>query len=217
MSRSFNYYDIIILLRGLQWTVLITLVAFAGGSLCGLLVALSRFSGNRALSTCAKYFIEVFQGTPLLMQLFLVYFGFAIFGVHMSAWVAVSLAYTCHAAAFLGDIWRGSLEAVPRGQSESAFALHLSYAARMRYVVLPQALRISLPATVGFLVQLIKGTSLASIVGFTELSRSGQMINNSVYEPLLVYGLVGALYFALCWPLSKYSARLEDKFAQAQR
>ena len=138
----------------------------------------------------------MFQGTPLLMQLFVVYYGLALIGLKLDAWIAVAIGFTLHASAYLGEIWRGAIEAVPRGQTEAAKALSLRYVSRMKDVILPQALRISLPATVGFLVQLIKGTSLASIVGFTELTRAGNIISNQIFQPLLVFGVVGALYFA---------------------
>jgi polar amino acid transport system permease protein len=151
------------------------------------------------------------------MQLFLVYFGTAIVGSGVSAWTSVALAYTLHASAFLGEIWRGAIEAVPGGQVEAATALGLKAPIRMAYVVLPQAFRIALSSTVGFLVQLLKGTSLAAIVGFTELTRTGQLITNVTYQPFLVYGLVGAVYFSLCWPLSIYSGRLEQRFAVESR
>src|SRR5205085_11937328 len=120
-------------------------------------------------------------------------------------------------SAFLGEIWRGSIDAVPRGQTEAATALSLGYVARMTAVILPQAFRISLPATIGFLVQLIKGTSLASIVGFTELARAGNMISNQIFQPLLVFGIVGALYFAIAWPLSPSGAHPVRKMAAASR
>ncbi len=217
MVRTFGADDMLLLAYGTQWTVMIAAVAFAGGIVGGLIVALCRTSPLAWLRVPATLVIEVFQGTPLLMQLFLVYFGFAILGLNVSAWSAVALAFTLHASAFLGEIWRGCIEAVPKGQSEAAFALSLSYWSKMRYVVLPQALRISLSSTVGFLVQLIKGTSLASIVGFTELIRTGQLIVNATYQPFLVYGIVGAIYFGLCWPLSLYADRLETRLAGARR
>ena len=126
-------------------------------------------------------------------------------------------AFTLHASAYFGEIWRGSIEAVPRGQVEAAKALSLNYFWRMKDIVLPQALRISLPATIGFLVQLIKGTSLAAFVGFTELTRAGTMVSNQIFKPLLVFGIVGVMYFALCWPLSFFGSRLESKFAATTR
>jgi polar amino acid transport system permease protein len=209
--------EFLFLLKGLQWTLALSAIGFVCGGVTGLAVALARTSGSGIMARTTASYIAVFQGTPLLMQLFVVYYGLALIGLRLDAWVAVAIGFTLHASAYLGEIWRGSIEAVPKGQVEAAKALGLRYVARTRDVVLPQALRISLPATIGFLVQLIKGTSLAAIVGFTELTRAGSIVSNTVFKPLLVFGIVGALYFALCWPLSLYGARLERRFAAAQR
>jgi polar amino acid transport system permease protein len=205
------------LLKGLQWTVALSAIGFIGGIFVGLGVALARTSGFRVLERATAGYIALFQGTPLLMQLFVVYYGLALYGMKLDAWAAVALAFTLHASAYLGEIWRGSIEAVPRGQVEAAKALSLRYFWRMKDVVLPQALRISLPATIGFLVQLIKGTSLASFVGFTELARAGTMVSNQIFKPLLVFGVVAAMYFVICWPLSLYGTRLERRLAVATR
>lgn len=205
------------LLTGLKWTLLLSAIGFVCGGISGLGVALARTSGIRPLERMTAGYIALFQGTPLLMQLFVVYYGLALIGLKLDAWVAVSIGFTLHASAYLGEIWRGSIEAVPRGQTEAAKALSLRYVSRMKDVILPQALRISLPATIGFLVQLIKGTSLAAIVGFTELARAGNIVSNQIFQPLLVFGIVGALYFLICWPLSLYGAQLERRFATATR
>lgn len=205
------------LFKGLQWTVALSAIGFVGGMPAGLAIALARVANNVVLVRASAGYIALFQGTPLLMQLFVVYYGLALMGLRLDAWVAVAIGFTLHASAYLGEIWRGSIEAVPRGQAEAAEALALSYRARMKDVILPQALRISLPATIGFLVQLIKGTSLAAIVGFTELTRAGSIVANQIFQPLLVFGIVGLFYFALCWPLSLYGARLERQFAAAKR
>jgi len=205
------------LLRGLGWTLGLSVMAFVLGIVSGLAVALARTSGWRPLARLAAGYIAVFQGTPLLMQLFVVYYGLALAGLALEAWQAVAIGFTLYASAFLGEIWRGSIDAIPRGQTDAARALGLHYVPRMKDVILPQALRISLPATVGFLVQLLKGTSLAAIVGFTELTRAGSIIANQIFEPLLVFGIVGGLYFAVCWPLSLYGARLERRLAVASR
>jgi polar amino acid transport system permease protein len=209
--------EFLFLLAGLKWTVALSVVAFVCGSIAGLIVALARTSGIFIVERLTAGYIAVFQGTPLLMQLFVVYYGLALIGIQMDAWAAVSVGLTLHASAFLGEIWRGSIEAVPRGQTEAAKALSLGYVSRMKDVVLPQAIRISLPATIGFLVQLIKGTSLASIVGFTELTRAGNIISNQIFQPLTVFGVVGALYFLMCCPLTIYGAHLERKFLTASR
>ncbi|WP_049732512.1 amino acid ABC transporter permease [Rhizobium ecuadorense] len=209
--------EFVFLLIGLKWTVVLSAVGFVCGCIAGLSVALARVSGNPLLERLTAGYIAVFQGTPLLMQLFVVYYGLALLGLMLDAWVAVAIGLTLHASAYLGEIWRGSIEAVPRGQTEAAKALSLRYVSRMRDVILPQALRISLPATIGFLVQLIKGTSLASIVGFTELTRAGNIISNQIFQPLTVFGVVGILYFLMCCPLTILGARLERKFAASAR
>jgi polar amino acid transport system permease protein len=209
--------EYLFLLQGLKWTLALSAVGFIGGGIAGLLVALLRTSGRPGLERATSGYIGLFQGTPLLMQLFVVYYGLALVGVDLDAWSAVAIGFTLHASAFLGEIWRGSIEAVPKGQTEAARALGLRYASRMRDIVLPQALRISLPATVGFLVQLIKGTSLASIVGFTELARAGNIISNQIFKPLLVFGIVGLFYFMICWPLSLYGSWLERRLAAPTR
>ncbi|TCN22790.1 amino acid ABC transporter permease [Sinorhizobium americanum] len=213
MVRELVATDFWMLLEGLKWTALLSIIAFAGGGVVGLIIALMRTSTFSIPRTIAYLYIEVFQGTPLLMQLFVVYYGVALVGLDVNAWVAAAIGLTAHSSAFLGEIWRGGIEAVPSGQTEASRALGLTYVHRMFDVVLPQAFRISLPATVGFLVGLIKGTSLVAIIGFTELTRAGQIISNNTFQPLLVFGLVGAMYFALCWPLSLLSDRLEKRMA----
>lgn len=217
LSNTVGLPELLFLLRGLGWTLILTGFGFVGGIAFGLLVALARVSKRRLLRWPAIAWIAMFQGTPLLMQLFVVFFGLPLFGVNVDPWLAVALALTAHASAFLGEIWRGAIQAVPLGQSEAAHALGLKYPSLMRDIVLPQAFRLSLPATIGFLVQLLKGTSLAAIVGFIELSRAGQIVSNQTFRPLLIFGLVGVLYFLICWPLSLWGSRMERRLAQAAR
>jgi polar amino acid transport system permease protein len=214
---KFGINEFLFLLQGLKWTIALSLLSFVLGSLVGVFVALARTADNSILRRVTAAYISVFQGTPLLMQLFVVYYGIALFQIKIDAWIAVAIAFTLHASAFLGDIWRGCIQAIPKGQSEAASALGIHYFDRMRDVVLPQAFKISLPATVGFLVQLTKGTSLAAIVGFIELARAGQIVSNQIFQPLLVFGVVGALYFVLCWPLSLYGTHLERRLTVAAR
>jgi polar amino acid transport system permease protein len=200
-----------LLLIGTLWTLALSTLGFLFGGLGGLAVALCRTCGLRTLEGFATGFIEIFRGTPLLLQLFIVYYGVGLLNVSVSPWIAVSIAFMLHASAFLGEIWRGSIEAIPRGQTEAAKALGIHYWSRMRYIILPQALKISLPATIGFLVQLIKGTSLAAIIGFTELSRTGTLLSNITYRPLLIYAIVGLIYFIVCWPLSRLGRTMERR------
>lgn len=215
---DFSTWDILRnLLMAVRWTVVLSLVAFAGGAVIGLLVLLMRISRRAPLRRAAWAFIEVFQGTPLLMQLFLAFFGLALFGAEIPAWLAAGLALSLWSGAYLAEIWRGCVEAIPKGQWEAAGCLSLGHLQQMRYVILPQALRIAIAPTVGFVVQIIKGTALASIIGFVELSKAGTVITNATFSPFTVYALVALIYFALCWPLSRYSRHLERKLNVAHR
>lgn len=215
LIRPFGINEFWIIVMAAQWTIALSAIAFAGGGVGGLLIALARVSDAKLPRLLATGFIRVFQGTPLLMQLFLVFFGMNILGFAINPWIAAAVALTLHASAFLGEIWRGCIEAVPSGQREAATALGLRYFNRMRYIILPQASRIAVAPTVGFLVQLIKGTSLAAIIGFTELTRQGQIINNATFSPFMVFGTVAAVYFVLCWPLSLLARRMEVKFSRS--
>jgi polar amino acid transport system permease protein len=214
MIRDFSTGDFVLLLLAARWTILLSLIAFVGGSLAGLLIALARTSGSRLLRYASSGYIELFQDTPLLMQLFIVFFGANIIGLQVSAWTAAAIGLTLYGSAFLGEIWRGCIQAVPTGQREAAKSLGLRQWQAILLIVLPQALRLAIPPTIGFLVQLIKNTSLASIIGFTELTRTGQLINNATYQPLTVFIIVSLTYFALCWPLSLASRRLESRLAR---
>ncbi|MDW7551825.1 amino acid ABC transporter permease [Azospirillum brasilense] len=217
MIRAFSYNEFLFLLSAVQWTLALSAIAFIGGATVGLVIALARTSEIKAVRLAATGYIQLFQGTPLLMQLFLVFFGATVMGLDLNPWAAAALGLTLNASAFLGEIWRGCIQAVPRGQWEAASALGLRYPGLMRYVILPQAVKVAVPPTVGFLVQLIKSTSLAAIIGFTELTRAGQIVNNATFQPFLVFGIVAVLYFLMCWPLSLLSARLERRYALATR
>lgn len=209
---QFTFIDILRnLLVATQWTVILSIVSFVGGGIVGVAVLFLRISQSRWLRNFARVYIELLQGTPLLMQLFLAFFGLALFGVKVPAWLAAGLTLTLWAAAFLGEIWRGCVESVAKGQWEASASLGMGYIQQMRYVILPQALRVAVPPTVGFSVQVVKGTALTSIIGFVELTRAGTVVTNATFQPFLVYGLVALIYFCLCWPLSKASQILERK------
>ena len=215
---SFSLWDIVrnLLLAG-RWTILLSLATFLLGSVVGMIILFMRISKRPLLRRTAQLYIEVFQGTPLLMQLFLIFFGLALFGMEVPAWLAAGLALTLWSASFLAEIWRGCVEAVPRGQWEASSVLAMGHMQQMRHIILPQALRIAIPPTVGFGVQIIKGTAVTSIIGFVELSKAGTVITNATFAPFTVFAVVGLFYFALCWPLSKYSQFLERKFNAAHR
>ena len=195
-----------------EWTVLLAVTAFVLGGSVGLVVLFARIAEPRWVRGGATVWISVFQGTPLLMQLFLIFFGLALVGVEVPPWLAAAVALTCFTSAFLAEIWRGCVEAIPKGQWEASASLAMTWYEQMRHVVLPQAFRVSIPPTVGFLVQVVKATAVTSIIGLTELTKTGGMLANATFEPFLVYGLVALGYFLLCYPLSAYARRLERRF-----
>lgn len=216
-ATAFNANHFGFLLQGAMWTLVLSLIAFVGGGICAFIVALTRVSPHRSVRVTMGLWVQLVQGSPLLVIMFLAYFGLPTLGIKVSALAAAGASLTIYVSAYLGEIWRAAIEAVPRPQWEAAECLALSRTQRMVKVVLPQAVRLATPPTVGFMVQIIKNTSLASVVGFVELARSGQIINNSIFEPFIVYLVIAALYFALCYPLSAWSRRLEGKFDVAHR
>ncbi|CAG9268476.1 amino acid ABC transporter permease [Paraburkholderia unamae] len=204
------------LLLAARWTVLLSLVSFATGGAAGLLLLVMRVSNSFVLRSVVRIYIEVFQGTPLLMQLFIVYFGLPLLGIDVSAWTAATLGLTFFTSAYLAEIWRGCVEAVPKGQWEASSSLAMGYFEQMWHVILPQAARIAIGPTVGFGVQAIKDTALVSIIGFAELTKAGTQISNATFRPFLVYGLVALIYFALCYPLTRFARALQRKWHAAR-
>ncbi|MCZ3381041.1 amino acid ABC transporter permease [Kosakonia sp. SOY2] len=213
---TFTDWDILRnLLLAARWTVLLSLIAFVCGTLVTLPLLVLRISRWSLPKRFISAYATLFQGTPLLMQLFLAFFGLALFGIDVSAWTAATLALTLFTSAFLLDIWYGSINALPKGQWEACRCLGLSFGQTLFRVIAPQAIRIAIAPTVGFSVQVIKGTALASIIGFVELTKAGTMLNNVTFAPFKVFGLVALGYFLLCYPLSRYSRYLEKKFHAA--
>ncbi|TKT69607.1 amino acid ABC transporter permease [Aquamicrobium sp. LC103] len=208
--RQFSMIDLVALTTALQYTVLLVVLALAFGSPLALFLALLRTTQSTILRLFTAFVLQLVQGIPLLALLMFFYFGLPVFlGVQIPPLVAVTVAFTIYTAVFLGEIWRGGIEAVKQTQWEAAASLGISRWQQFRYVIAPQAMKIALPATVGFLVQLIKGTSLAAVVGFVELTRAGQLASAATFQPLLIYSVVAAIYFAICFPLTLWSRKLE--------
>ena len=216
MGGSLNANHLMFLGYGTLWTIGLSLIGLLGGGIAGFTIALCRISPNRIMRLLSAGYVQLIQGTPLLVIMFLTYFGLPTLGVTVSPLTAAGASLTIYVGAYLGEIWRGSIQSVPKPQWEAAEGLALSRSQRMMKVILPQAVRIATPPTVGFMVQIIKNTSLASVVGFVELARSGQIINNSLFEPFLIYSIIALIYFALCYPISRISRRLEMRSGPAR-
>jgi polar amino acid transport system permease protein len=209
---EFSLWDIIRnLLNAAQWTVGLSIIAFIGGGLMAVLLVVLRLNKMAGISTLVSAYVQIFQGIPLLVQLFLAYYGLGLFGINTSPWVAAGIGLTLYSSAFLAEIWRGCVASIPLGQWEASSSLALSFYEQLRYIILPQAIKIAVPPTVGFLVQVIKGTALASVIGFMELTKVGKTIANATFSPFLVFSCVAVMYFLLCYPVSLYAKHLERK------
>jgi polar amino acid transport system permease protein len=208
--RYFTVNDVLYMLQTVRWTLFLSMLAFIGGGLVGGLITLARISNQRAVRAFAIGYVEVLQGTPLLMQLFLWFFLLTLFfPVQLPATLVAAIALTLNASSFATEIWRGSIEAIPKTQWEAAASIGMSRLEQLRHIIVPQAIRIALAPTVGLLVIIIKATSLASLIGFVELTRSAQLVAGVTFEPLKTYSVVALIYLALCLPLSALSRRIE--------
>jgi polar amino acid transport system permease protein len=208
--ETFGWPEFLFILRAAGWTVSLTAVSFVVGGIGGGILAILRLAPNPMPRAFAQGYILVIQSVPVLEVLFLSYFGLALIGIDLPAFAAAATSLSVYVAAYLAEIWRGSIESVPFQQWEASSSLAMTRAQQYRYVIIPQALRIAVPPTVGFVVQLVKNTSIVSVVGFVELAQAGRLVNNAVFQPFIVFPVVALIYFAICFPLSRLSRYLEN-------
>jgi polar amino acid transport system permease protein len=208
--QTFGWPEAYFIVRSAGWTLALTAIAFVIGGLLGGVFAIMRLSRLAPLRRFAAGYILVIQSIPVLMVLFMSYYGLAAIGIELPPFFAASASLAIYVSAYLAEIWRGSIESVPRQQWEASASLALTTAQQYGYIILPQAMRISLPPTVGFLVQLVKNTSIVQVVGFVDLMRAGMLVNNATYQAFEIFTLVAAIYFAICFPLSRLSRHLEQ-------
>ena len=204
---------IYVLLDATQYTIYLSLIAFIGGSAIGVVITFCRLFPKTWFGKTATAYVWLFQSIPLLMLLFITGLGIPVFfQITVTPMFAATVSLTLFTSAYLSEVWRGALESVQPGQWQAGRALGLNFSRTLQKIIAPQAIRISTPPTVGFLVQVIKGTSLAYIIDFSDLMRWGKKIANSQLEgaePFIIYPLVALIYFCLCFPLSMLSRRLE--------
>jgi len=202
-------------LKGLWMTVAVSGLSLVIGTIIGFIWGIIRVSRIRFLPTIIGAWVDVIRGTPFLVQIFIVFFIFPELGIHLEAFPAAVLALTNLAACFICEIVAGGILAVPRGQREAATASGLSDFHQMTHVILPQAMRIILPPLVGQYVLLIKDSSVVSAIGVTDVTRVGWLTVQRIPEGLMVFGLVGILYFVICYPLIRVSNTLEKRMTVA--
>jgi polar amino acid transport system permease protein len=189
--------------KGLQLTLLYTVIGFAGAAVFGLLLALLRLSKSRILRVPAALYTEIFKNIPLLAIIFIIYFGLASIGIKLGAIEAGSLSLILFYAAYLSETFRAAIAGVHAGQQEAAEALGLGRVSTFQLVIFPQALRLALPGTNTFLVDLLKSTSLLVTISAAELMSVGRLITSATFRALEVYLVIAAIYFCLCYPLSQ--------------
>jgi polar amino acid transport system permease protein len=203
-----------LLLDSFLTTLLLSAIAVVVGTLVGAIVAVLRTLNIGILNLVLRAYVELFRGTPLLMQLFFVYFGLPMLGVNVDKFWAAFSAISLYTGAYVAEVFRAGVEAVPRGQVEASTALGLTFVQRLTYVIAPQALRVALPPLVGVYVSVIKDTSLATVIGYNELMRRAMELVLQYGRPLEIFLVVGILYFIICFPISKFSEWLERRLAR---
>ena len=200
-----------LLLGTVRGTIPLTALSFTGGLVLALAVALMRLSHVRPLSAAARAYVSLVRGTPLLLQLFIIYFGLPSFGVTIDPFPSACLAFTLNVGAYASEVVRAAILAVPKGQTEAALTVGMDYATTMRRIVLPQAGRVAVPPLSNTLISLVKDTSLASTVGVVELTRKAQEVAAPTYEFFALYGVAAVYYWVVCLALSAVQGRLETR------
>jgi cystine transport system permease protein len=211
-----NYLDLMAeawpaLLEGLKITIILTILSLALGLIIGLVMALMRLSRRNLLRAIAHVYVDVVRGTPVLVQLFLVYYGLPQFGIRVTPILAAVLALGANYGAYLAEVFRAGLLSIDRGQWEAAESLGFQGRRLYQKIILPQAIRVSLPGIGNYANSMVKDTSLASVVTVMELLRSGQIIVSATFQSFEIYLTVGAMYLAISLPLAWYTRRLEER------
>lgn len=208
LDRVMGYWPV--LLKGIGMTLALSILSLAIGIVIGFVFGILRAGQNRAVARAVGLYVDVFRGTPFLVQVFIAYFVLPQVGIELSAFAAGVVALSNASACFIGEIVAAGIKAVPPGQSEAAASSGMSRGQQLRYVVLPQAVRIVTPSLVGQFVLLIKDSSVVSAIGLLDLTRSGWMIVQSVPNGLLVFAIIGLGYFIICYPLI-WLSRLKER------
>ena len=198
----------------LRGTLPLTAVSFAVGLTLAVLVALMRLSGNRLIAAPARFYVSVIRGTPLLLQLFIIFFGLPSLGLTLSPWPSAIIGLSLNVGAYASEAVRGAILAVPRGQWEAAMTVGMGRVTTLRRVVLPQAARIAVPSLSNTLISLVKDTSLVSVVLVTELLREAQILAGQTFQYFTLYGVAAVYYWVVCLVLSFGQTRLETRLSR---
>lgn len=198
-------------MKGLWMTIMVSGISLVAGSILGFVVGITRSSRIPVLRYVLAAYIDFMRGTPFLVQIFIVFFIFPEWGIQMDAFTAAVLSLSVYAGAYVSEIVSGGMDSIPPGQIEAAASSGLSWFQRLRYVIMPQAMRPILPPLVGQYVLLIKDSSVISVIGLTDVTRVGWLTVQRIPEGLMVFDLVGILYFLICYPLIRLSNWFENR------
>ncbi|WP_416828938.1 amino acid ABC transporter permease [Ectobacillus polymachus] len=201
-----------ILKAGLDYTIPLTLITFLLGTLLAFVTALARLSSNKPLIILAKFYVWIFRGTPLLVQLFILFYGLPSLGLTLNPFTAAIIGFTLNVGAYSSEIIRAAILSIPKGQWEAAYSIGMTKFQAMRRIILPQAIRVSIPPLGNSFISLVKDTSLAATITVTELFQKGQEIAANTYEPLWLYIEVAFIYLMFSTVLSYFQAKLENHF-----
>jgi polar amino acid transport system permease protein len=200
-------------LKGLWVTVQVSVLSLIMSTAGGFLLGIIRSRRIRAINIVLAAYVDVIRGTPFLVQIFIVFFILPEWGIQLEAFTSAVLSLTVYGTAYICEIVCAGIQAIPKGQTEAAVSSGLGWWQQMRYVIVPQALRPILPPLVGQYVLMIKDTAVVSVIGLTDVTRVGWFTVQRIPEGILVFGLVGLLYFAICYPLVWLSNQLETRLA----
>ena len=196
------------------FTVPLTLLSFVFGLAVGFLVALARLFAPKPLAAIVRFYVWIFRGTPLLVQLFLIFYGLPSVGIVLDAFPAALIGFTLNVGAYSSEIVRAALGAIQKGQWEASYSIGMTWGQAMRRIILPQAGRVAVPPLSNTFIALVKDTSLAAAITVPELFRAGQRIVATTYEPLILYVEVALIYLVLSSVLSHLQARLEKRLGR---
>ncbi len=210
LLENFDY-----LLLGSVITLKITSIAVLMGLFIGTFVGMGRLAKSKLLSYPSAIYVEFLRGTPLLVQIFLIYYGLPSLGVNLKAFPAAVIALGINSGAYVAEIVRAGIQSVAKGQYEAARSLGMTHSQAMRYVILPQAFRNILPALGNEFIALLKDSSLVSVIGITELMKSGQIVISRTFASFSIYGGVALIYFAMTFTLSRIVRHVEKRLAVA--
>ena len=203
-----------LLKAGIAYTVPLAIISFAFGIILALFTALARISGVKPLEAIARFYVWIFRGTPLIVQLFIIFYGLPKVGIIIDPWPSAVIGFTLNVGAYASETIRAAIQSIPKGQWEAAYSMGMTYPQALRRIILPQAARVSVPPLANTFISLVKDTSLAATITLAEMFQVGQRVSAATYEPLWIYMEVAFIYLMFCTVLSRLQNALEKKLGR---